>query len=79
MVTIFQGLKNLIHFTYYQVIYSGPGITDKEVLLLSPSLQSSKESKNDKSKYFTLSFDASDIFPSWFYKPFLVRKVSFNL
>ena len=54
-----KSIDILINFKYFLSIYSGSGITDKQVILLSWSLQSSKESKNDRRKYFTLSFTAS--------------------
>ena len=63
------------YFKYFLSIYSGPGITDKQVILLSWSLQSSKKSKNNRRKYFThffllpLAFLKVDSI-NHFYKPF---------
>lgn len=53
---IIKSVEILIHFKYFLSIYSRPGDNDKEVILLSWSLQSSKESKDNKRKYFTFSF-----------------------
>ena len=72
-------MEILINFKNFLSIYSGSGIADKQVILLSWSLQSSKESNNDRRKYFTLSFIASKFLQVDSYKPFLVRKVSVHL
>lgn len=67
-----------INFKYFLSIYSGSGIVDKQVILLSWSLQSSKESNNDRRKYFTLLLPVKFLQVDS-YKPFLVRKVSVHV